>query len=135
MYALSTPAISGGAVTQGHTDYCGANGHATYTVAGVDQGMCPRCGEVTATKSYTTDSALVALQDNLPYDSVVCREDGTTAVVVGHRAVTVFDTRDGVMVTVNHIDTYCEPIGPAVAVVEGGTVGAMLTTIQAALRN
>lgn len=47
-YSLSTPALNGEVVTQGHSDYCAANGHSTYKVAGVDQGMCPRCGERTA---------------------------------------------------------------------------------------
>lgn len=40
-------ALRGDVVTQGHADYCTTNGHATYKVDNVDQGMCPRCGEVT----------------------------------------------------------------------------------------
>lgn len=45
MYQLSYPAINGETVTQGHADYCKANGHATYMKDGVDQGWCPRCGD------------------------------------------------------------------------------------------
>lgn len=46
-YKLSTPAINGEVVTEGHAKYCRDNGHMTYKVDGVDQGMCPRCGEIT----------------------------------------------------------------------------------------
>ena len=47
IYRLSYPAVTGDTVTQGHADYCAAHGHGTYTVNGVVQGWCPRCGEVT----------------------------------------------------------------------------------------
>ena len=49
-YKLSTPALNGETVTQGHADYCATNGHMTHTVDGVDQGFCPRCGESTMVK-------------------------------------------------------------------------------------
>lgn len=45
---IDTPAINGQPVTQAHTDLCAASGHLRYVIAGVDQEMCPRCGEVTA---------------------------------------------------------------------------------------
>jgi hypothetical protein len=44
-YKLSTPAINGETVTEGHAQYCRDNGHMTHTIDGVDQGFCPRCGE------------------------------------------------------------------------------------------
>ena len=46
-YKLSTPALNGEVVTEGHARYCRTNGHMTHTVDGVDQGFCPRCGEIT----------------------------------------------------------------------------------------
>lgn len=54
-YALSTPALNGETITQGHSDYCAANGHGTYKIDGVDQGMCPRCGTFTTTTPALTD--------------------------------------------------------------------------------
>lgn len=42
-YGMSYPALNGEVVTQGHADYCEANGHATHTVNGVAQPRCPRC--------------------------------------------------------------------------------------------
>lgn len=63
-YALSTPALNGETVTQGHTDYCAANGHGTYTVAGVDQGMCPRCGTFTASALTDEDVAIFTKADH-----------------------------------------------------------------------
>lgn len=59
-YGLSTPALNGDVVTQGHTDYCRDNGHATYRIAGVGQGWCPRCGAV------TTPATTEAEQDTTP---------------------------------------------------------------------
>ena len=44
-YKLSYPAINGETVTQGHADYCKAEGHGTHTVNGVVSPLCPRCGE------------------------------------------------------------------------------------------
>jgi hypothetical protein len=45
-YALSYPALAGEPVTEGHSQWCKQNGHATHTVDGVDTGLCPRCGDV-----------------------------------------------------------------------------------------
>lgn len=47
IYATSYPLVTGRPVTQGHADYCAEHGHATHKVNGVDQGICPRCMEVT----------------------------------------------------------------------------------------
>ncbi len=46
-YKLSYPAINGETVTQGHADYCKAEGHGTHTVNGVVSPLCPRCGQAT----------------------------------------------------------------------------------------
>ena len=46
-YALSYPALNREPVTQGHANYCHANGHAAYRYAGRVQPHCPRCGECT----------------------------------------------------------------------------------------
>jgi hypothetical protein len=46
-------ALLGEGVTQAHTDYCAAHGHATHTVDGTDTGVCPRCGAVTAARVHT----------------------------------------------------------------------------------
>jgi hypothetical protein len=40
-------ALEGRVVTEGHSRICRERGHATHTVAGVDTGTCPRCGETT----------------------------------------------------------------------------------------
>lgn len=42
------PAAEGRTVTEGHAQLCRERGHATTIRDGVDQGVCPRCGEVTA---------------------------------------------------------------------------------------
>lgn len=47
LYRMSYPAATGDVITQGHANYCAANGHAKWTVAGVDTGRCPRCDEKT----------------------------------------------------------------------------------------
>lgn len=44
---LVMAALRGEPVTQAHTDYCAAHGHAAHTVDGVASETCPRCGEVT----------------------------------------------------------------------------------------
>lgn len=44
-FAMEYPALNGDVVCQGHSDYCRDHGHATYTLDGIDQGWCPRCGE------------------------------------------------------------------------------------------
>lgn len=45
-WAMSYPLAKGGDgnVMQGHADYCADWGHGTYTIDGVVQGFCPRCG-------------------------------------------------------------------------------------------
>lgn len=45
IYATSYPVLDGEPVTQGHTNYCRDNGHATHTVDGKTYPVCPRCGE------------------------------------------------------------------------------------------
>jgi len=42
------PALDGRPVTQAHTDKCARDGHASHKRDGVDAGVCPRCGAVTA---------------------------------------------------------------------------------------
>lgn len=44
---LDFPALDGRPVTQAHADICASRGHATHRVAGIDQQVCPRCGEST----------------------------------------------------------------------------------------
>lgn len=44
--ALSYPALNGEVVTEAHAAYCVDKGHAVHTVDGVEQAMCPRCGEL-----------------------------------------------------------------------------------------
>lgn len=44
-YKLSYPAVNGDVVTEGHANYCKANGHATHVVDGVESSLCPRCGD------------------------------------------------------------------------------------------
>lgn len=66
-YALSFPAINGEVVTQGHADYCQANGHATHTTDGAAHIMCPRCGEKidgSADLTPAQDTTSVALNTN-----------------------------------------------------------------------
>ncbi len=53
-YKLSTPALNGETVTEGHARYCRDNGHMAHKVDGVDQGICPRCGEATKVKIVMT---------------------------------------------------------------------------------
>ncbi len=48
IYATDFPLINKtfpeNVVTQGHVDYCQDNGHASWDVDGINQGICPRCG-------------------------------------------------------------------------------------------
>lgn len=46
------PALSNGVVTQAHTNDCLNFGHAVHLTDGVDNGVCPRCGEVTEKVSF-----------------------------------------------------------------------------------
>lgn len=41
------PALTGSVVTEAHARLCRESGHAVHLVAGIDQGVCPRCGDVT----------------------------------------------------------------------------------------
>lgn len=43
-------------VQQGHADACARWGHAFHKIDGVDQGRCPRCGEVTNPEVYYGDA-------------------------------------------------------------------------------
>ncbi len=42
----SFPALAGRPVTQAHVNRCIRDGHASHTVDGLDDGVCPRCGAV-----------------------------------------------------------------------------------------
>lgn len=42
-------------VTQGHADYCRLYGHATWTIDGVTQPRCPRCGDNKCHPTHATD--------------------------------------------------------------------------------
>lgn len=46
-HPLDYPAADGRTVTEGHARLCRERGHAAFVRDGVDQGTCPRCGEVT----------------------------------------------------------------------------------------
>lgn len=48
-FAMTFPALNGEVVTQGHADYCAANGHATHKIDGAIQDRCPRCGDLLPT--------------------------------------------------------------------------------------
>src|SRR6187551_321730 len=47
-YRLDHPALRGHVVQEGHAKACREHGHAKHAIDGVVQGMCPRCGEITA---------------------------------------------------------------------------------------
>lgn len=49
-FALDMAALNGTPVTEAHAKVCRERGHATHTVDGVDQGFCPRCGDLTTRK-------------------------------------------------------------------------------------
>lgn len=57
MTSTDFPALDGQPVTEHHVRLCATNGHARHTTDGVDDGVCPRCGEVTpsAFVSYMSD--------------------------------------------------------------------------------
>ncbi len=48
-FALEMPALTGNPITERHANYCRENGHATHTRDGVEDTMCPRCGEIKET--------------------------------------------------------------------------------------
>jgi hypothetical protein len=61
LYGMTMPASVGEPVCQGHADWCAEYGHATWTVDGVEQGTCPRCGEVTEpTRRLSRGSRILA---------------------------------------------------------------------------
>ena len=78
-YKLSYPAVNGEVVTEGHTNYCKTNGHATHVVDGVESNLCPRCGdnknEISTEPSYQVGSILeleekgVLGREECPYPS------------------------------------------------------------------
>ena len=66
MYALSYPAATGEVITQGHADYCAANGCATLTEYGIVASFCPRCGESNSTETYTVRAIKYAVLHTFP---------------------------------------------------------------------
>lgn len=50
-FVLSTPALFGEMVCQGHADVCAILGHGFNRRDGVEQGFCARCGTSTVTAS------------------------------------------------------------------------------------
>ena len=75
MYRLSYPAFTGETITQGHADYCAANGHATLTENGVVGTFCPRCGDSLAQASTKP----AAIKGNTMFDTKHLA-DGTVIV-------------------------------------------------------
>jgi hypothetical protein len=51
----SFPALYGQPVTEAHTAFCAERGHASHTVNGAEQGICPRCGEITETPAVNPE--------------------------------------------------------------------------------
>lgn len=52
-YRNDYPVADGRMVCQGHADACAEYGHATWVIDGIDQGVCPRCNEVTRPAAAT----------------------------------------------------------------------------------
>lgn len=77
--ATDYAALNGSTVTQAHTNYCKSNGHAMHTIDGADQGVCPRCGEVTVTVKAGTPATLLYPQDAYPYVVTRVSASGKTA--------------------------------------------------------
>lgn len=44
-YRTDYAAAAGRPVQEGHAAACATHGHAAHTVDGIDQGVCPRCGD------------------------------------------------------------------------------------------
>jgi len=62
---IGFPALTGDVVTEAHARVCAERGHATHTVDGVDQGYCPRCGEVTAPAAEEETFARISRQNGV----------------------------------------------------------------------
>jgi hypothetical protein len=95
-YAMSYPAINGETVTQGHADYCAEHGHGTYKVGGVDQGTCPRCGDVTEVAQPGDDHPLTTKINNYTVASATGRAYVYTTVSLngtGERTICIGRTK------------------------------------------
>lgn len=79
------PAVSGGAVTPRHTDYCAEHGHAVWTVDGEVAAICPRCGAVAETAELTAyeRAELTAYERGTTHRFV---ESGVLVAVIDSRA-------------------------------------------------
>jgi hypothetical protein len=55
---MDYPVPYGRPVTQAHVKICQTRGHVSYVKDGIDQGICPRCGEIT-TSEEQIDPAMV----------------------------------------------------------------------------
>lgn len=70
MNAIAFPILTGDVVTEAHAQICADRGHATWTVDGEDKGICPRCGDLTATPEKTEDEeALFEAIADLEWDA------------------------------------------------------------------
>jgi hypothetical protein len=84
-FAMTFPALNGEVVTQGHADYCAANGHASHTVVNStgdvtdSSAHCPRCGASVKPETITDFSLKIA-------DALTVSIDVTSAEV--HKSTT-----------------------------------------------
>lgn len=64
--ARDFPALTGHVITQRHTNYCEAFGHASHSIGGRTTLTCPRCGHVAKTEVVWTEAERLAILDTIP---------------------------------------------------------------------
>lgn len=69
-------------VTEGHAAYCREHGHATYTVDGVVQDYCPRCGDNLSAPLDATRDACIFHGPSCPQWSAIREDEARTAELV-----------------------------------------------------
>lgn len=57
-FSYQMPALEGNVITQRHTDYCKAHGHAVHSFEGLVSDYCPRCGKRVTGTVHVSDLAV-----------------------------------------------------------------------------
>lgn len=70
---MDYPVPYGRPVTEAHVKICQTRGHVSYVKDGIDQGMCPRCGEIT-TSEEQIDLAMSTVHFGSLITGILCNE-------------------------------------------------------------
>lgn len=68
---MDYPVPYGRPVTEAHVKICQTRGHVSYVKNGIDQGICPRCGEVTTSEEQVTAEEIDSEEKGMNANSAV----------------------------------------------------------------